>query len=254
MAEITYPWNPFQERIDCRITDEVIKTSSDNTRKVFVPRAAPFYPNAPVAGQGKKFILKRQGSNTELVPGEDFVYAHDFSRFINRYSRNVFGAVVLLKDFPNEVLVASYDTIGGPFILDDAAFVKVVGDVLVSPRTVDWSQLVNVPAAFPADPHEQPLTQTYDWLEMYTALKSLITVLTNTQDSTTVLSLLEEHMNKRLPEAHPATKADLGLPSIGDLAPAKISDLAGNSPTVAITAEVLKEAFRRYEAGTLDLN
>lgn len=254
MAVITYPWNPFQERIDCRITDEVIKTSSDNTRKVFVPRCAPFYVNAPAAGQGQKFVLRRQGSQTALVPGEDYVFAHDFSRFILRYSRNVFGAVVLLKDFPNEVLVSSYDTIGGPFILDDAAFVKAVGDVLLAPRTVDWSQLVNVPATFPADPHEQPITQTYDWLEMYTALKSLITVLTNTQDSTSVLSLLEEHMNKRLPEAHPANKTDLGLSDVGNLAPAKITDLTGNSPNVAITAEVLKEAFRRYDLGTLDLN
>jgi len=254
MAAITYPWNPFQERIDCRITDEVIKTSSDNTRKVFVPRYGPFYPNAPLAGQGQKFVLRRQGSQTALVPGQDYVFAHDFSRFILKYSRNVFGAIVLLKDYPNEALLASYDTIGGPFILDDTAFAKVVGDVLVTPRSVDWSALVNVPDDFPADPHQQPITQTYDWLEMYTAFKSLIMVLTNTQDSSSVLSLLEEHMNKRLPEAHPANKTDLGLSDVGNLMPAKISDLAGNSPTIAVTIEVLKEAFRKYDGSTLDLN
>lgn len=254
MANVTYPWNPFQDRIDCRITDEVIKTANDNDRKVFVPRCGPFFTGARPGGAGKKFVLKKQGSNAELVPGEDYAFAHTFDRFIQKYSRNAFGAVVLLKDMPNQILLASYDTIGGPFILDDVAFAKLLGDVLTSPRTTDWSALVNVPTDFPADPHEQPLTQTYDWLEMYTALRSLIAVMTNTQDSTSVLSLLEDHMKKRLPEAHPASKVDIGLGNAANFQSSVIEDLAGNSGTINVTVETLKEAFRQFAAGTLKLD
>lgn len=254
MANITYPWNPFQDRIDCRITNEVIKVSTDNTRKVFVPRCAPFFATAGNQAAGKKFVLKRQSSQAELVPGVDYAYAHTFDRFIQTYSRNAFGAIVLLKDMPGEVLVGSYDTIGGPFILDDTAFAKLVGDVLTSPRTVDWSSLVNVPADFPVNPHEHPLTQTYDWLEMYTALRSLIAVMTNTQDSTSVLSLLEDHMRKHLPEAHPASKVDLGLGNVNDFQTATIVDLNGGSGSLNVTVEVLKEAFRLFAAGNLKLD
>lgn len=254
MANPTYPWNPFQERIDCRITDEVLKTSGDNDRRVFVPRAAPFFSGGATGTVNKKFVIKRQGSGAVLTPGVDYAFAHSFDRFIQKYMRNCFGAIVLLKPFPDEVLLVSYDTIGGPFILDEVAWATLVANIANSPRVVDWADLINVPFDFPADPHEHPETQTYDWLENYTALKSLIMIITDTSSTTNALKLLEEHMEKNLPEAHPASKSDLGIPDVANNRSSTNEDLAGQSSNVNLTMQTFKEGLRQLRDGTLKLD
>lgn len=246
MAQPTYPWNPFQERVDCRIKGEVIKPAGAGNRVEFVPRAAPFYAH--------EFKLYRQGSTQELVPGVDFVFGHPFDRFIKGFNRNVYGSVVLLK--PVETVVLSdYDTIGAPFVLDEGAFVELVANIINSPRTADWTDLSEVPTEFPALPHPHPAAQTYDYLQMLDYLKNFVqTVVDVTGTQQTVKDLLEEHMNDPLTMAHLADKGMLGLELVANIRKATMSDLQGNSDNVGITMAVLKEAFRRFQNNTLDLS
>lgn len=246
MANPVYAWNPFQERLDCRIPDEVIKTSTDNNRKEFVPRAAPFY--------SRNFKIKKKGSNSYLILGVDYAFAHPFSRFTRKYNRNVFGSVILLKDFTGQELIIEYDTIGGPFVLDEVAFATLVANIMNSPRIVDWNNLVNVPEEWPTDPHEHPATQTYDYLEMMEGMTSLIAAMTDSAASLNVMDLLEEHMSKSIQQAHTASKADLGLPDVGNLRPSTVDDLEGSSGNVQVTMNVLKEALRRLRDNTLKLD
>jgi len=246
MANPVYAWNPFQERLDCHIPAETIKTAQENTRKEFVPRAAPFY--------SRNFILRRKGSGAALVLGVDYAFAHPFKRFTNKYYRNCYGSVILLKDFTNEILEIEYDTIGGPFILDEVAFATLVANIANSPRIVDWSNLVNVPTEWPADPHEHPASQTYDYLEMMDSLTALIAVMTDTSSTMNALTLLEEHMQAPLLEAHAGSKADLGLPDVGNLRPSVSADLAGSSANVQLTMNTFKEGLRMLRDGTLKLD
>jgi len=246
MANPVYAWNPFQERLDCRIPNEVIKASTDNNRKEFVPRAAPFY--------SRNCKIKKKGSNTYLTLGVDYAFAHPFSRFTRKYNRNVFGSVILLKDFTGQELIIEYDTIGGPFVLDEVAFATLVANIMNSPRIVDWGNLVNVPEEWPADPHEHPETQTYDYLEMMESMTSLIAVMTDTASTMNVMKLLEEHMEKSIQQAHTASKADLGLPDVGNLRPSVPADLAGSSGNVQLTMDVFKEGLRMLRDGTLKLD
>lgn len=241
-----YGWNPFQERVDCHITGEVIKTAAD-TRKEFVPRNAPFFGS-------RNFVLRRQGVTTPLVLGVDYVFGHPFGRFISKYNRNVFGSIIMLKQI-NAILVAEYDTIGGPFVLDAVAFATLVANIANSPRTADWANLVNVPTEFPADPHEHPAAQTYDWLECMGYMRSMVLAITETSsDELSVKEMLQEHMSKPLDEAHVADKGMMGLDLVDNMRKATVADLSGNSANVAVTIEVLKEAFRRAGLGTLKLD
>lgn len=249
-----YAWNPFQERIDCHVENEVVKVANDNNRRIFVVRAGPFFSAARNNGAAKKFVLKRQSSNVELVLGVDYAFSNTFDRFMEKYKRNVYGAFVLLKPFPGEVLVASYDTIGGPFILDDVAFATLVANIANSLRQADWDSLTGVPSAFPPDPHDQPLEQTYDWYENYMALKSLILVMTDKATQGDALSLIEDHIGKSLPEAHTATKGDLDLPDTANLRPSTIADLAGADANVGVTMDVLKAFGRQMRDGTAKLD
>lgn len=246
MAAIVYQWNPFQERIDNRVSNEVIKTAAQNNRVEFIPRAAPFF--------SRNFVLKVRGSATPLKLGVDYVFGHTFDRFIFKYSRNAFGSVILLKPFTNTVLEASYDNIGGPFILDEIAFAETVANIVNMPRQALWEDVVDVPLEFPSDPHEHPASQTYDYIEMFTALRSLILAMLETKDEVSVKDLLEEHVNKPLIQAHQADKTDFGLDDVVNNASATVEDLKGNSDSKNVTVNVLKEALRQLTAGTLPLN
>lgn len=249
MAMVTYDWNPFQERVDCIITPpEVIKPSEQDARREFVPRYAPFF--------AKDFKLYKQGSNTPLVAGVDYAFAHPFSKFVTKYMRNVYGSVVLLKPI-NSILTATYSTIGAPFVLDEPAYVTLVGNIANSPRQAYWDDLIGVPTEFPPDPHPHPATQSYDYLEMMTRLENLILVMSGADTGSgelTLKQLFEEHIAKHLPEAHGATPGSVGLGLVGNVPKATIEDLLGNSDNNTISVKVLKEAFRLFNKDQLDLN
>lgn len=247
MPAISYAWNPFQERVDCHVANEIIKTATDIGRMEFVPRAAPFF--------GRNFTLYQQGNPTPLKLGVDYVFGHMFKGFVHEYNRNAFGSVIPLRDFGSAVLSANYDTIGAPFVLDDAAFATLVGNIASGPRQANWEDLVGVPTAWPVDPHEHPAAQTYDYLEMMDAMTSLILAITNTNNNSPSLqSVLEEHLQAALPAAHTAAKADVGLALTPNMGAAVNSDLTGNSANLLVTVAVLKEAIKQNNAGTLPLS
>lgn len=247
MPAISYAWNPFQERVDCHIANEVIKKSTDVNRAEFVPRAAPFF--------GKGVTIYQQGNPTPLKLGVDYVFGHIFKGFTHEYNRNAFGSIILLKDFANAVLSINYDTIGGPFILDDVAFATLVGNIANGPRQANWEDLINVPTAWPVDPHAHPAAQTYDYLEMMDALTSLILAVTNANQNTPSLqSVLEDHINAALPQAHTAEAKDVGLGLTPNMKAAVNADLTGSSANLLVTVAVLKEALRQNNAGTLNLS
>jgi len=248
MANVVYEWNPFQERIDCRIATEVLKTSAVSTRREFVPRAAPFY--------SKNFSIRVAGATSDLKLGEDYAFAHPFDGFITTYKRNAFGSVVLLKDFTNKVINIGYDTIGGPFVLDEVAFAELVINILTQPRIASWEDLdgVTIPSTFPQDPHPHPAAQTYDYLEFITQFKSLLLVVTQAQGATDIRALFEEHIAKDLIQAHAATADDFGLGLTPNMSAATVDDLDANSGNKLVPLSVMKEAFRRMANGTLNIN
>lgn len=249
MALITYPWNPFQERVDCIITPpEVIKPSAQDARREFVPRYAPFF--------AKDFKLYQQGSTTPLIPGVDYAFAHPFNQFTTKYNRNVYGSVVLLKPI-EAILTTGYSTIGGPFVLNEMAYATLVANIANSPRQAYWSDLTGVPTEFPADPHPHPATLTYDYMEMMSRLENLILVMSGTDTGAgelTLKQLLEEHIAKALPEAHKATPSAIGLDLVDNSPKATVDDLLGNSDNAMISVKVMKEAFRLFSKDQLDLN
>lgn len=247
MAMVTYQWNPFQERVDCIVPNEVIKPSSDDVRREFVPRYAPFFAH--------DFKLFRQGTNSPLVLGVDYAFAHPFNGFVKDFNKNVYGSVVLLKAITSPV-VATYSTVGAPFTLNEMAYAQLVANIVNSPRQGYWENLVDVPTEWPPLPHPHPAAQTYDYNDMMLRLENLILVLSETgsEDKLTLKQMLEEHIAEAIPEAHTADKGSIGLDLVSNMRKATFQDLLGNSDGAAVSVSVLKEALRRMVNGTLDLN
>jgi len=253
MANVLYPWNPFQDQIDCDIPGpgeqpEILKLSGDNNRKEFVPRYAPFFAHG--------FVLRRQGDPDPLKLNVDYAFAHSFDRFIEKYNRNVFGSVVTLKDFSNEVLVIDkYSTIGGPFTMNEVAFAQLVANIVNAPRIIDWEDLdeTTVPTEWPQDPHDHPAIQSYDYFDMMVQLRGLIAMELQALQDVNLKTLFQEHINAPLAQAHPGGKADFGLALTQNVGQATNADLQGGSNNLNVTVGVLKEAFRLAAQSKLPL-
>lgn len=239
-----YPFNPYQDVVAARVT-QVIAVSENKME--YVPRVAPFF--------SRDCVITKVGDSAPLTFGKDYVFAHPFDEFITLYKRNVFGSIILLTPYSGNIAVEC-DTIGGPFILDDVAFAKFIVDILTKPREMSWDNLApeNIPATFPTPPHDHPIIQTYDYLEMMTQLRSLVISTNSMTGGVSIADQLQAHIEAALPQAHSVKIEDLGLEQIPNIPRATSEDLNGNSDDSIVTVAILKEALRMLTAGTLDLN
>lgn len=246
---ISYVFNPYQDQIDNNIKRETIKVASEARRKEFVPRYAPFFSN--------EFKLYRRDDPNPLKLGVDYVFAHPFDKFIKDWNRNVFGSVVLLKEFAGEVLEADYSTIGGPFTFDTQEYIEFIANILNQPRRLSWEDLDpnSIPDAWPPAPHDHPVSNTYDYQEMLDAVTSLIGVIMDADANApiTTRDMLEQHMREDIDRAHGFDLELVGLDKLPNAPFATVADLNGNSENLIMSLGVFKEAMRMFKAGTLNL-
>lgn len=247
MSEYLYPWNPFQDDDDARITGELASVPG-GTRVLVVPRAAPFF--------SENLTITNSDTNTPLVLGEDYVFCYPFMDFIKNYSKNVYGGIILLKATTALNISISYDTIGGPFVLDDVAYAEAVANIISSGRLADWSQVVNLPSGFPADPHDHPESQTYNYNAFMANLTLMIEAMNNETNNPTVQTQLTQHSADNLRIAHPnGEPEDVGLSNLHDYPVAQESDFDGNSNqlymVLGITKKLIDKMLAEFLNGSL---
>lgn len=154
-----FPWNPFQDNLDCHIVDEIMHVTAGSTKKTqFMPRNAPFFV--------KNFVIKPFLGGAPLVLGKDYILANPFNEFTKKYPRNVFGSVIFLNLTTDIDVKITYDTVGYPFALDDQNYAQAVATMYSSPRIAQWSDLINIASSFPPPPHDEDINETYDYTKM----------------------------------------------------------------------------------------
>lgn len=239
-GKITFAWNPFQDNPANRVTNEPGHTDVANAG-IIIPRNGPFF--------SRNVKVTLVDSNRELsFEAGDYSFIHPFGRFNKRYNRLVWGGIQL-KNVTGPVNVTlEYDTIGGDFVLSDIAYAEAVANVLTSPRTIDWNEIVNLPLTWPSDPHDQPISDTMNYGDMITYMTSYIDALTQ-NPSLSWMSQFEAHLKADLHDAHKGSLADLGIKNLGDFPMAVLTDIKGNSTEVVINMAVLKEAIRAFSRG-----
>lgn len=239
MSYQIYPWNPFGNNPDAKVINELVTVSGEN-RDVFVPRYAPFF--------SKGLVLKDVQSGITLKPGKDFVYGVPFGDFITKKSRTVYGSIVLLPSGQNrQLILEEYFTLGEPFTQDDNDFLELMGNVVHSPRTIDWSQVVNLPQeGFPEDPHEHKPELTYNYQSLIDVLTAIDETTRDEFNNPTVASELIEHLNSSFKLAHPnASAADFNLENVPNYRAAEDEDLSGNSDQLLVTIEKARKLFEQ---------
>jgi hypothetical protein len=247
MAQITYPFNPYNSNSNNRVTESFTLTAD---RNLYIPRAAPFflndfelYSNATVNQDGTI-------TGTRLTLGNQAALANPFDVFIKKYQINVLSALVVPAP-NNGQYVVRYNTVGGPFVLDEIKYAEFVANIMNHDREAFWEDFVGVPTEWPADPHEHPVNLVYNVYDMMALLRQIITV--KTSDPNTILALLNKHLEADLTAAHEADKSMVGLGNVDNFATATNNDIDGKNPNLFITMGVLKEVLKRLANGQLSL-
>ncbi|QBZ70662.1 putative tail fiber protein [Edwardsiella phage pEt-SU] len=240
-AILTWPWNPFQDLVSNRVVDEPAHISGTGNL-IIVPRNGPFFT------RNFKIKLKATGRELSMAAGE-YSFVHPFGSFIENYSRLVYGAVLVKGVSSPTDYVIEYDTIGGNFVLDDIAYAEAVANTLTAARTIDWSELVNLPDVWPPDPHPHPASDTMNYGDLIVWMQSYLDAITDTNSSVTWKQQFEAHLEADLQNAHKAQPSDIGFDNLKDWPMCTEEDLQGQSTEVLMNVWGVKELIRSFSRG-----
>jgi hypothetical protein len=240
---LIYPWNPFNDLTTNRIENELVHVEPNPAGVIVLPRKGPFF--------AREFSIRLRDSGRELsLVAGDYSFVYPFGAFIRNYSNLVYGGLMVnnVTDITN--LEITYNTIGDRFVLDDIAYAQAVANVLTQPRRADWSQITNLPEAFPPPPHDHPASDTYNYEDMIVALHSYIDVMAGgTSNPDSLQARLENHIKADLKDAHSASLTSLGIKNLKDWAMAEEPDLMGNSTELLMNVATTKILIRGFMQG-----
>ncbi|QDJ97115.1 virion structural protein [Aeromonas phage D3] len=237
-----YPWNPFNDMTINEIKGEIVNVQPTPGGSIIIPRCAPFFT--------REVKIRLRGSNRELdMKKGEFSFLYPFGDFISTYSQLVYSGIIIHNVTEPANFEIDYNTIGSDFVLDDIAYAQAVANTLTAPRRADWSDLVNLPPAWPADPHDHPASDTFNYNDMIVSIHSYIDAMTGSNNPESIQSAFEEHLKAELQSAHKAKLSDLGIKNLQDWAMAKTEDISGNSDQLLVNVNVLKAAIRSYKNG-----
>lgn len=237
-----YPWNPFDDMTSNQIKAEAVHVEPTPGGAIIIPRCAPFF--------ARSVVIRVRGSGRELkMENGDFSLIYPFGSFITKYNLLVYSGI-LIKNVTEAVnLEIDYNTIGADFVLNDSDYAMAVANTLTAPRRADWGDLTNLPDVWPSDPHDHPVSDTYNYKDMITALTGYIDAMTGSNNPESLQALIDAHLKADLQHAHKATLADLGIKNLQDWAMAEQSDISGNSDQLLVNVNFLKYAIRGFANG-----
>lgn len=251
MPSIDYPFNPWQDIVACDIKNEYVKITADNTSKLFAPRATPFHFNNLVVKTKDENSPPENPTYTNLVLGVDYFVTTPFTEFTSKYNKVSYGSIGLINKTTEIELYLDYSTVGKPFTLDETEFATYIFNLNENPRTVKWSQLVNLPSVWPPIPHPHPfefMLTTGDIMDM---MVNLLQAIEGINNSSTAMGLLKQHEEAELAEAHTAEQADVGLSELQNYKYAIETDLPG-SAKLHLTLDIVKILVRKMMNGEIN--
>lgn len=247
MAQPIYPFNPFNDNLNNTVTEQFKFTGSN---VLYFPRAAPFFFDGIQLYRNATINADKTITGTLLNPGQQYAVSNTFDVFTQKYNKNVFSGIIV-PDPGTGNYVVRYNTIGGPFILDDAAYAELIANVLNHDREAFWEDFINIPTEWPSDPHTHPVNMVYNVTDLMVQIRQLL--LAKVTDPNMSSTLLAAHLVQDLAHAHAADKTMVGLANVDNFPTAAVSDINGNNPNMFVTIGVLKIILAQLTNGTLVL-
>lgn len=218
--QYAYPFDPTGESNENLIVKEShIISPPDYTDFYFVvPAVGPFFEH--------NLVVQHWPSGRILVNGVDFVLSYKFLGASRATAKPVYGALSIYDREISGVLEVTYQTLGGPWTINEAKAAELLSNAMNNPRTTTWEQVVELPQSFPVIDHE------WDLVDMVGAseLKDSIDRITDTLlDQVGGGGSGENHAANR-DNPHQVTKAQVGLGSVENYPVASFSE--GSDPSV----------------------
>lgn len=212
--QYAYPFDPTGESSDNLIVKEshVINPPDYTDFYFVVPTVAPFFEH--------NLKVQHWPSGRILINGVDFILSYKFLGASRATAKPVYGAISILDRVLSGVLEVTYQTLGGPWTIDENKAAELLSNVANNPRRTTWEQVVELPHAFPVIDHEWDLVDMVGASELKDALDRITDAL---YDQIGTSAPGENHAtNKDNP--HEVTKAQVGLGSVDNFATASFTE------------------------------
>lgn len=138
----------------------------DKTCPWVIPNGAPFFGDYP--GSSVPIVRVYSATNVELTRDTDYWVEEEFIPLVAVTGRPIM-CFIRLSDAvlaANAKVFVSYQSTGAYFIVRNG-LQKLLDKVQKPERSVDWSQVIDVPTSFPAGHHWHSIkTELGDWFEL----------------------------------------------------------------------------------------
>ena len=212
---VQYPLDYTGQALTNYITGEQQILTAVNHRNYhfIVPKFAPFFVN------NFRIFLNNNGQMRALEEGKDYLFSLPFIGASRGCATPVYGAISFNNLQLAGVIVLSYQTLGGDWVLDTEAALEVAANAVYNPRVTSWEVITNAPTTFPPVPHAWDLIDMVGEKELVDQLQKIEQAILST--ATQAYSL---HLN-RLDNPHKVTKEHVGLGNVPNYLPATMVEM-----------------------------
>lgn len=236
----TYQYDPFGTYPSNQIVNEihtVVAATGDDEANFIVPNAAPFFMNGLTVKTGPA------PTDPVLVENVDYYLTHQFVEATQSLNKRIFGSITFVNRLYTGTVYLTYQTLGGPYTLNDYNVVRTLTRSLYAIRVVTWGQIVGVPVAFPPVAHPHHTSDLTGMTDIVTVLELIRqTISSNSGNLNTLVGTLTQHLTGVA--SH--TKAQVGLDLVENYPPATQADIENITPGRYVTVTELIYAIARY--------
>lgn len=209
---VSYPYDPTGVAASNHVVDELhsVQPPSAISRASFIVlRASPFFL------EGVELYTGPNKTGTRLIPNKDYFYTHKFVAGTIYLGRTLFGSITFTNQNYAGNVYASYNTLGGDFVINDASVIeRITNEYYKDIRFVTWDQIKGVPSAFPPDAHQHPVTDIKTLADVAIALENIAAaILASASGSgggdSGALALITQHLANQT-SAHTSSAVGLG--------------------------------------------
>ena len=236
----TYQYDPFGTYPANQIVNEihtVVAATGDDDANFIVPNAAPFFMTGLTVKTGPA------PTDPALVENVDYYLTHQFVEATQSLNKRIFGSITFVNRLYSGTVYLTYQTLGGPYTLNDYTVVRTLTRSLYAIRVVTWGQIVGVPVAFPPVEHPHHTSDLTGMTDIVAVLELIRqTISSNSGNLNTIVATLTQHLTGLA--SH--TKAQVGLNFVENYPPATQADIENITPGRYVTVTELIYAIARY--------
>lgn len=206
--------------------------------RFIVPRNAPFF----TMNYEVYLIDPSTNSKKKLERFTHYAESHPYAALTNQLQKQLCGSIMITDSSLTGTVSIEYNTIGGPFTIDDAKILEILANRATNPVTVDWSQVANVPDKFPAEIHYHPAENLGEYGELVNAVKN------NTEAMINETNINSEVLNRHLKDSNPhgITLEGLGAAHIRNTSIATDKEVEDGASILALVTAAALKHFARY--------